>query len=110
VLLQSFYDIELLFKVSPGVFTPPPKVMSAVIRLQRNNVEHLPCDEKLFFQVVKQAFNTRRKTLRNALKNLNLAEDIATLPLLDKRAEQLSPTEFQNLTSLIGQSRGTSDR
>ena len=110
VLLQSFYDIELLFKVSPGVFTPPPKVMSAVIRLKRNKVEHLPCDEKLFFQVVKQAFNTRRKTLRNALKNLNLAEGIATLPLLDKRAEQLSPTEFQNLTSLIGQSRGTSDR
>lgn len=110
VLLQSFYDIELLFKVSPGVFTPPPKVMSAVIRLQRNNVKHLPCGEKLFFQVVKQAFNTRRKTLRNALKNLNLAEGIVTLPLLDKRAEQLSPTDFQNLTSLIGQSRGTSDR
>ena len=106
VLLQSFYDIELLFKVSPGVFKPPPKVMSAVIRLQRNEVTSLPCDEKLFVQVVKQAFNTRRKTLRNALKNLNLTAEIATLPLLDKRAEQLSAADFQNLTSLIGQSRG----
>jgi 16S rRNA (adenine1518-N6/adenine1519-N6)-dimethyltransferase len=106
VLLQSFYNIELLIKVSPGVFTPPPKVMSAVIRLQRNEITHLPCDVKLFVQVVKQAFNTRRKTLRNALKNLNLADAIVALPLLDKRAEQLSAADFQNLTFLIEQSRG----
>jgi 16S rRNA (adenine1518-N6/adenine1519-N6)-dimethyltransferase len=108
VLLQAYYDIQYLFKVPPGVFTPPPKVMSAVIRLERNWVVKLPCDEILFVQVVKQAFNTRRKTLRNALKNLNLAAEIVALPLLDKRAEQLSVGEFQNLTLLIEKSRGAS--
>jgi 16S rRNA (adenine1518-N6/adenine1519-N6)-dimethyltransferase len=108
VLLQAYYDIQYLFKVAPGVFTPPPKVMSAVIRLTRNDVVKLPCNEILFVQVVKQAFNTRRKTLRNALKNLNLAAEIAALPLLDKRAEQLSVNEFQNLTLLIEKSRGAS--
>jgi 16S rRNA (adenine1518-N6/adenine1519-N6)-dimethyltransferase len=106
VLLQAFYNIQYLFKVAPGVFTPPPKVMSAVIQLERNNVVDLPCDETLFVQVVKQAFNTRRKTLRNALKNLNLAAEISALPLLDKRAEQLSVDEFTNLTLLIEKSRG----
>ncbi|HEX6224799.1 MAG TPA: 16S rRNA (adenine(1518)-N(6)/adenine(1519)-N(6))-dimethyltransferase RsmA [Chryseolinea sp.] len=106
VLLQAFYNIQNLFKVSPGVFTPPPKVMSAVIRLERNDVVSLPCNETLFIQVVKQAFNTRRKTLRNALKNLNLAAEISMLPLLDKRAEQLSVDEFTNLTLLIEKSRG----
>ena len=106
VLLQAYYDIELLFKVPPGVFTPPPKVMSAVIRLKRNTVARLPCDEVHFVQVVKQAFNTRRKTLRNALKNLNLPAEISALVIMDKRAEQLSVEEFVNLTSLIDQSRG----
>jgi len=106
VLLQAFYTIQYLFKVAPGVFTPPPKVMSAVIQLERNNIVDLPCDETLFVQVVKQAFNTRRKTLRNALKNLNLAAEISALPLLDKRAEQLSVDEFTNLTLLIEKSRG----
>jgi 16S rRNA (adenine1518-N6/adenine1519-N6)-dimethyltransferase len=107
VLLQAYYNIQYLFKVPPGVFTPPPKVMSAVIRLERNGVVRLSCDETLFVQVVKQAFNTRRKTLRNALKNLNLAAEIAALPLLDKRAEQLSVEEFTNLTLLIEKSRGS---
>lgn len=106
VLLQAFYNIQYLFKVPPGVFTPPPKVMSAVIRLERNAVVALPCDETLFVQVVKQAFNTRRKTLRNALKNLNLAAEISALPLLDKRAEQLSVEQFTDLTLLIEKSRG----
>jgi 16S rRNA (adenine1518-N6/adenine1519-N6)-dimethyltransferase len=106
VLLQAFYNIQYLFKVPPGVFTPPPKVMSAVIRLERNAVVTLACDETLFVQVVKQAFNTRRKTLRNALKNLNLAAEISALPLLDKRAEQLSVEQFTNLTLLIEKSRG----
>lgn len=111
VLLQAYYNIELLFKVSPGVFTPPPKVMSAVIRLVRNDRERLPCDEKLFTQVVKQGFNNRRKTLRNALKNLNLAETVSALPLLDKRAEQLAVEDFIHLTRLIEDSRaGISDR
>ncbi|MFM7851153.1 MAG: 16S rRNA (adenine(1518)-N(6)/adenine(1519)-N(6))-dimethyltransferase RsmA, partial [Flammeovirgaceae bacterium] len=72
VLLQAYYDIEYLFKVPPGVFFPPPKVMSAVIRLTRNNRVTLGCDEVLFKKVVKQSFQNRRKTLRNALKPLNL--------------------------------------
>ncbi|RAW01680.1 16S rRNA (adenine(1518)-N(6)/adenine(1519)-N(6))-dimethyltransferase RsmA [Pseudochryseolinea flava] len=106
VLLQAYYHIDMLFKVSPGVFTPPPKVMSAVIRLRRNNVQSLPCDEILFVQVVKQGFNNRRKTLRNALKNLNLATVVTSLPLLDKRAEQLSVDDFIFLTQKIEDSRG----
>ena len=106
VLIQAFYNIQYLFKVPPGAFTPPPKVMSAVIRLVRNDTVNLMCDEKLFTVVVKQAFNTRRKTLRNALKNLNLAAEIVALPLLDKRAEQLSVKDFENLTLLIEKSRG----
>lgn len=106
VLLQAYYDIDYLFKVPPGAFTPPPKVMSAVIRLRRNTRVKLDCDEKFFVQVVKQGFNTRRKTLRNALKNLNLAADVAALPIMDKRAEQLSVEDFVSLTRLIEDSRG----
>jgi 16S rRNA (adenine1518-N6/adenine1519-N6)-dimethyltransferase len=108
VLLQTFYKIDYLFKVPPGVFTPPPKVMSAVIRLTRNERATLDCDEKLFFQVVKQGFNNRRKTLRNALKNLNLAQAVTVLPVMDKRAEQLSVDEFILLTRTIEHSRGGS--
>jgi 16S rRNA (adenine1518-N6/adenine1519-N6)-dimethyltransferase len=106
VLTQAYYNVQNLFKVMPGAFTPPPKVISSVIRLERNNVVKLSCDEFLFVTVVKQAFNTRRKTLRNALKNLNLAAEIAALPLLDKRAEQLSVKDFENITLLIEKSRG----
>jgi 16S rRNA (adenine1518-N6/adenine1519-N6)-dimethyltransferase len=106
VLLQAYYDIEFLFTVPPGVFTPPPKVRSAVIRLKRNAVPRLACDEVFFVQVVKQAFNTRRKTLRNALKNLNLPAEISALDIMNKRAEQLSVAAFVNLTLLIDQSRG----
>jgi 16S rRNA (adenine1518-N6/adenine1519-N6)-dimethyltransferase len=106
VLLQAYYDITLLFKVSPGVFTPPPQVMSAVIRLRRNAMKKLRCDERLFVTVVKQGFNNRRKTLRNALKNLILPAEISSLAIMDKRAEQLSVEEFIDLTLLIGDSRG----
>lgn len=105
VLLQAFYDIEYLFKVPPGVFTPPPKVMSAVIRLVRNKRERLDCDEVMFFKVVKQGFNNRRKTLRNALKNLNLAAEFSALPIFDKRAEQLSVDDFVYVTQLMEKSR-----
>ena len=101
VLLQAFYDIELLFTVAPGVFTPPPKVQSAVLRLRRNEREALPCNEKLFFTVVKQAFSTRRKTLRNALKSLNLPESMQQWPLLDQRAEQLSVEDFISITQAL---------
>jgi 16S rRNA (adenine1518-N6/adenine1519-N6)-dimethyltransferase len=105
VLLQAYYSIEFLFKVPPGVFLPPPKVMSGVIRLTRNSKEQLGCDEIFFKKIVKQAFQMRRKTLRNALKSLNLPASIVTLPLLDKRAEQLSVEDFIGLTSLIEQSK-----
>ncbi|MFR5871411.1 MAG: 16S rRNA (adenine(1518)-N(6)/adenine(1519)-N(6))-dimethyltransferase RsmA [Alistipes sp.] len=67
VFLQAFYDIEYLFTVGEGVFNPPPKVKSAVIRLTRNGVERLGCDEVLFARVVKAVFNQRRKTIRNSL-------------------------------------------
>jgi 16S rRNA (adenine1518-N6/adenine1519-N6)-dimethyltransferase len=107
VLLQTFYDIDFLFKVSSGVFTPPPKVMSAVIRLKRNDRRKLECDEKLFTQVVKQGFNYRRKTLRNALKKLTLASEISASKLLDKRAEQLSVEDFISLTNLIVEGRAS---
>lgn len=101
VLLQAFYNIEYLFKVPPGVFFPPPKVMSAVIRLTRNERVQLACNEVLFFKVVKQAFQNRRKTLRNALKPLNLPAQISALATLDMRAEQLSVEEFILLTHMI---------
>ncbi|MBS1555666.1 MAG: 16S rRNA (adenine(1518)-N(6)/adenine(1519)-N(6))-dimethyltransferase RsmA [Bacteroidetes bacterium] len=103
VLLQAYYHIDYLFKVPPGVFFPPPKVMSAVIRLTRNNRVTLGCDEALFKKVVKQSFQNRRKTLRNALKPLNLKATILALPLMDKRAEQLSVEQFISLTQLIEQ-------
>lgn len=105
VLLQAFYKVEYLFRVAPGVFHPPPKVVSAVVRLTRNDREHLGCSEPFFFQVVKQGFNNRRKTLRNALKNLNLAIEVSALPMMDKRAEQLSVDDFIKLTRIIEDSR-----
>ncbi len=101
VLLQAYYSIEFLFKVPPGVFSPPPKVMSAVVRLTRNDRPQLPCSESLFKKVVKQSFQTRRKTLRNALKPLNLPTEISTLPWMDLRAEQLGVKEFIELTFKI---------
>jgi 16S rRNA (adenine1518-N6/adenine1519-N6)-dimethyltransferase len=97
VLLQAFYDIDYLVSVPPGAFDPPPKVQSGVIRLRRNAVAALECDEKLFFRVVKTAFNQRRKTLRNALKPVG---EIPDHPLLNKRAEQLSVQDFVTLTLL----------
>jgi 16S rRNA (adenine1518-N6/adenine1519-N6)-dimethyltransferase len=100
VLLQAFYDIEYLFTVPPEVFIPPPKVQSAVIRLKRNNVESLSCDEKFFKRVVKAGFGKRRKTLRNALKDLNLSEPFED-EILNKRAEQLSVADFISLTSKL---------
>lgn len=106
VLLQAFYDIEFLFKVPPGVFFPPPKVMSGVIRMTRNHRERLECDEDLFKKVVKQGFQNRRKTLRNALKPLNLPTQILSLSQMDLRAEQLSVEDFISLTLQIEQAGG----
>ena len=101
VLLSAFYDIEYLFTVHEHVFNPPPKVKSAVIRLRRNDVTQLDCDEKLFVQVVKTGFNQRRKTLRNALKPLNMALDGIPDTLLAKRAEQLSVSDFITITNTL---------
>jgi 16S rRNA (adenine1518-N6/adenine1519-N6)-dimethyltransferase len=101
VLLQAYYDIEYLFTVDENVFYPPPKVKSAVIRLKRNNVISLSCDEKRFVQVVKQAFNQRRKTLRNALRGLNMNNQLLTSDILNKRAEQLIVADFIDITNKI---------
>ncbi|MBC7919804.1 MAG: 16S rRNA (adenine(1518)-N(6)/adenine(1519)-N(6))-dimethyltransferase RsmA [Ferruginibacter sp.] len=102
VFLQAYYDIDYAFTVPPGVFEPPPRVQSGVIRLRRNRVSQLDCDEQLFFRLVKQGFNNRRKTLRNSLKPLGLNEAISQDPLLDKRAEQLAVRDFVHLTKLQG--------
>jgi 16S rRNA (adenine1518-N6/adenine1519-N6)-dimethyltransferase len=99
VLLQAFYDIEYLFEVDEHSFVPVPKVKSAVIRITRNKVNQLDCDEKLFKQVVKTAFNQRRKTLRNALKIYHIEEN--DLSVLDRRAETLSVKEYVELTGII---------
>lgn len=101
VLLSAFYTIEYLFTVNENVFNPPPKVKSAVIRLTRNDVTRLECDEKLFTQVVKAGFNQRRKTLRNALKQLGLSLEKVPEDLLAKRAEQLSVEQFITITKHI---------
>ena len=100
VLLQAYYKIEYLFTVHENVFHPPPKVKSAVIRLIRNKVKELDCDEELFFKVVKAGFNQRRKTLRNSL---NAKFNIKNLEseLLSKRAEQLSVNDFIQLTKAV---------
>lgn len=109
VLLQAYYDMKYLFDVPPGVFQPPPKVTSGVIRLVRNGRQHLGCDELMFVRIVKQGFQNRRKTLRNALKNLNLPAATYQLGVMDKRAEQLSVEDFINLTNQI-EKEGQSER
>lgn len=106
VLLQAWYDIEYIFSVPPGVFNPPPKVNSGVIRLTRNQVQKLDCNEKLFFQVVKGGFGNRRKTLRNSLKSFQLTDEFKAHPILDKRAEQLDVADFVFLTQQIEKGRG----
>lgn len=99
VFLQAFYSIEYLFTVSEHVFAPPPKVKSAVIRLRRNQTGELDCNEKLFFNVVKAAFNQRRKTMHNSLKGL-IGNHVPNEVLL-KRPEQLGVQEFVQLTKWI---------
>jgi 16S rRNA (adenine1518-N6/adenine1519-N6)-dimethyltransferase len=107
ILMQAFYDVSYEFTVPPEVFDPPPKVQSAVISLRRNNVTDLGCSESLFRSVVKQGFNMRRKTLRNALKPLNPHASISSHPYFDKRAEQLSVDDFIILTKLFEDSSST---
>ena len=102
VLLQAYYDIEYLFTVDEHVFNPPPKVKSAVIRMTRNNRQGLGCDESLFKNVVKKAFNQRRKQMRNSLMGL-VGKDNPILndPIFTKRPEQLSVDEFILLTQKV---------
>ena len=102
VLLQAWYDIEYLFTVDENAFTPPPKVKSAVVRLTRNDRTKMNCNEKLFKTVVKTSFNRRRKMLRNSVKPLILIEsDVLEHPIFTKRPEQLSVTQFEELTNML---------
>ena len=100
VFLQAYYDISYCFTVDEDKFIPPPKVKSGVIHLTRNKVEKLDCDEKLFRNVVKTAFNQRRKTIRNSVKSMTGDRD-TSLPIFDKRPEQLSVNEFVELTKYL---------
>lgn len=106
VLLQAWYDIEYLFTVPEHVFNPPPKVKSGVIKLTRNSVTDLGCDEKLFKTVVKTSFGQRRKTLRNSLRSMvqNDAEVLQN-PIFAMRPEQLSVAQFIELTNIINTTR-----
>lgn len=101
VLTQAFYDAEYLFTVPPSVFNPPPKVDSGVLLLKRKENYTLPCDEALFFKVVKTGFQQRRKTLRNSLKTFNLSDNLKANTIFGQRPEQLSVSQFIELTSLI---------
>jgi len=103
VLTQAFYDVEYLFTVPPSVFNPPPKVDSGVIRLVRKKDFSLPVNEKLFFRVVKTAFNQRRKMLRSSLKSFNLSDSLKEDPFFTKRPEQLSVNEFIELTQKLAE-------
>ncbi|MBC8754484.1 16S rRNA (adenine(1518)-N(6)/adenine(1519)-N(6))-dimethyltransferase RsmA [Kordia sp. YSTF-M3] len=101
VLTQVFYEAEYLFTVPPEVFDPAPKVNSGVMRLTRKENYTLPCDEKLFFRVVKTAFQQRRKTLRNSLKTFNLSDNLKEDTIFGLRPEQLSVQRFVELTIKI---------
>lgn len=101
VLTQAFFDVEYLFTVPPSVFNPPPKVDSGVIRLIRKKDFSLLVDEKLFFRVVKTAFNQRRKMLRSSLKSFKLSDTLKEDAIFAMRPEQLSVSEFIKLTHKI---------
>ena len=101
VLTQAFYKADYLFTVPPSVFNPPPKVDSGVLLLTRKDHYNLPCDEGLFFKIVKAAFQQRRKTLRNSLKIFNLSDNLKANTIFGLRPEQLSVSAFIELTWLI---------
>ncbi|MEY8759362.1 16S rRNA (adenine(1518)-N(6)/adenine(1519)-N(6))-dimethyltransferase RsmA [Chryseobacterium tongliaoense] len=105
VLVQAYYDVKYLFTVHENVFNPPPKVKSGVIKLTRNPKEGLAGNEILFKQIVKAGFNQRRKKLSNALKVLNIPEAMKNHEFLDKRAEELSVSDFIAFTILWKQSQ-----
>ena len=106
VLIQAWYEVEYLFMVEPGVFNPPPKVQSAVIRMTRNKVTDLGCDEQLFKRVVKTVFNQRRKMLRVSLRQIFTGDHPARQEffereIMTRRPEQLSIPEFVELTNMV---------
>lgn len=102
VLLQTWYDCKYLFNVPPHVFSPPPKVMSGVIRLTRNERTELPCSPKLYKSIIKTAFGQRRKTLRNSLASfLPKGAQLLSDPIMTRRPETLSVEEFIFLTQQI---------
>lgn len=101
VLIQAFYKVEYCLTISETSFNPPPKVKSAVIKLTRNRREKLDCNEKLFKQIIKSAYNQRRKTLRNALKSFNLKMNNEINHLLTLRAEKLSVEDFIKITKNV---------
>jgi 16S rRNA (adenine1518-N6/adenine1519-N6)-dimethyltransferase len=101
VITQAFYKAEYMFTVPPGVFTPPPKVESGVIRLVRKENYDLPVKAKFFFRVVKTAFNQRRKTLRNSLKSFGLSDNLREDAIFARRPEQLSVEEFIDLAKKL---------
>lgn len=106
VLIQAWYNVEYLFSVEPTVFNPPPKVMSAVIRMTRNDVQHLGCDEQLFKRVVKTVFNQRRKMLRVSLRQIfdaqhPASDDFIQNDIMTRRPEQLSIPQFVELTNMV---------
>ncbi len=100
VLTQTYYDCHYLFDVPPESFNPPPKVMSGIIQLKRKT-EKPVCNEVLFKRVVKAAFNQRRKTMRNSLKEFTGGKNIAGEEIFNLRPEQISVEQFQQLTNLI---------
>ena len=102
ILVQLWYDVEYLFTVNENVFSPPPKVKSAVVLMRRNGRTTLPCDEALFKKIVKGTFNQRRKKLRNSIQQIVGKESpLLANPILDKRPEQLSIEEFIELTQQV---------
>lgn len=105
VLIQAWYDVEYLFTVDENVFNPPPKVKSAVIRMTRNAVTDLGCDERLFKRLVKTVFNQRRKMLRVSIKQMfgvvKPGEEFFAGPLMTMRPEQLTIAQFVELTNLV---------
>ena len=105
VLIQAWYDVEYLFTVDEHVFNPPPKVKSAVIRMTRNGVTDLGCDERLFKRIVKAVFNQRRKMLRVSLRQIfsgtSARPEFYTNEVMTKRPEQLSVAQFVELTNKV---------
>jgi 16S rRNA (adenine1518-N6/adenine1519-N6)-dimethyltransferase len=110
VFLQAYYNIEYLFTVDQDQFIPPPKVKGGVIRITRNQKEHLNCDEKLFKSIVKMAFNQRRKTMRNSLKTMITSEELKVNPIFDKRPEQMGVAEFELIVRMIGEQSGNNEQ